>query len=89
MVYADSTVYKGRKKKSIQYYAIKSVDKDQKQRVLQEVGQALGQLCHQQGCACTLAILTPAFCWLGTGAHHACSGPQEHPEVLCLVGMQA
>ena len=33
----DSTVYKGRKKKSIAYYAIKSVDKDQKARVLQEV----------------------------------------------------
>jgi serine/threonine-protein kinase ULK4 len=33
-----STVYKGRKKKSILYYAIKSVDKSQKPRVLQEVG---------------------------------------------------
>ncbi len=33
----DSTVYKGRKKKSIEYYAIKSVEKDQKARVLQEV----------------------------------------------------
>ncbi|MEW5310458.1 MAG: hypothetical protein WDW38_002255 [Sanguina aurantia] len=32
-----STVYKGRKKKSIQYYAIKSVEKTQKNRVLQEV----------------------------------------------------
>mmetsp|Transcript_37117 Transcript_37117/g.82576 ORF Transcript_37117/g.82576 Transcript_37117/m.82576 type:complete len:1288 (+) Transcript_37117:271-4134(+) len=32
-----STVYKGRKKKTIQYYAIKSVDKSQKARVLQEV----------------------------------------------------
>ena len=32
-----SVVYKGRKKKSIQYYAIKSVDKTQKPRVLQEV----------------------------------------------------
>jgi len=30
-------VYKGRKKKSIQYYAIKSVEKTQKPRVLQEV----------------------------------------------------
>ena len=34
----NSTVYKGRKKKGIQYFAIKSVDKTQKQRVLQEVG---------------------------------------------------
>ncbi|KXZ51880.1 hypothetical protein GPECTOR_11g315 [Gonium pectorale] len=32
-----STVYKGRKKKTISYYAIKSVDKTQKGRVLQEV----------------------------------------------------
>lgn len=32
-----STVYKGRKKKTIQYHAIKSVDKSQKPRVLQEV----------------------------------------------------
>jgi len=32
-----STVYKGRKKKTIQYYAVKSVDKSQKPRVLQEV----------------------------------------------------
>ena len=32
-----SVVYKGRKKKSIQYYAIKSVEKTQKPRVLQEV----------------------------------------------------
>jgi serine/threonine-protein kinase ULK4 len=33
-----SVVYKGRKKKTIQYYAIKSVEKSQKSRVLQEVG---------------------------------------------------
>ncbi|KAK9809997.1 hypothetical protein WJX72_003108 [[Myrmecia] bisecta] len=32
-----SVVYKGRKKKTIQYYAIKSVEKTQKARVLQEV----------------------------------------------------
>jgi serine/threonine-protein kinase ULK4 len=32
-----STVYKGRKKKSIEYYAIKSVEKSQKTKVLQEV----------------------------------------------------
>jgi serine/threonine-protein kinase ULK4 len=30
-------VYKGRKKKSIEYYAIKSVEKSQKTKVLQEV----------------------------------------------------
>ncbi len=32
-----SVVYKGRKKKTIQYYAVKSVEKGQKSRVLQEV----------------------------------------------------
>eukprot|EP00959_Pyramimonas_sp_CCMP1952_P256550 5359047-Pyramimonas_sp.AAC.1 len=32
-----SVVYKGRKKKSIKYYAIKSVEKNQRARVLQEV----------------------------------------------------
>ncbi len=31
------TVYKGRKKKTIEYYAIKSVEKSQKTKVLQEV----------------------------------------------------
>jgi serine/threonine protein kinase len=37
-----STVYKGRKKKTIQYYAVKSVDKSQKPRVLQEVRRRCG-----------------------------------------------
>ncbi|XP_050217966.1 serine/threonine-protein kinase RUNKEL [Mercurialis annua] len=32
-----STVYKGRKKKTIEYFAVKSVDKSQKTKVLQEV----------------------------------------------------
>ncbi len=32
-----STVYKGRKKSTIIYYAIKSVDKSEKARVLQQV----------------------------------------------------
>ncbi|XP_022760483.1 serine/threonine-protein kinase RUNKEL isoform X2 [Durio zibethinus] len=32
-----STVYKGRKKKTIEYFAIKSVDKSQRSKVLQEV----------------------------------------------------
>ena len=35
-------MYKGRKKKTIQYYAIKSVDKSQKARVLQEVRARFG-----------------------------------------------
>jgi tRNA A-37 threonylcarbamoyl transferase component Bud32 len=34
-----SVVYKGRRKKTIQYYAIKSVDKVEKARVLQEARQ--------------------------------------------------
>ena len=33
-----SVVYKGRKKRTIEYFAVKSVDKAQKPRVLQEVG---------------------------------------------------
>ena len=41
-----SVVYKGRKKKTIQYYAIKSVDKSQKARVLQEVRAHLGACKH-------------------------------------------
>jgi serine/threonine-protein kinase ULK4 len=36
-----STVYKGRRKKTVSYYAIKSVEKSQKARVLQEVGSVL------------------------------------------------
>lgn len=33
-----STVYKGRKKKTIHYYAIKKIEKTQRERVQQEVG---------------------------------------------------
>ncbi len=36
-----STVYKGRKKNTIIYYAIKSVEKEERSRVLQEVGPLL------------------------------------------------
>jgi serine/threonine protein kinase len=39
-----SVVYKGRKKKTIQYYAIKSVEKSQKSRVLQEVGPLIAAM---------------------------------------------
>ena len=35
-----STVYKGRKKESIMYFAIKSVDKTQREQVLQGVNPA-------------------------------------------------
>jgi serine/threonine protein kinase len=40
-----SVVYKGRRKKTIQYYAIKSVEKSQRPRVLQEV-QVLRSVSH-------------------------------------------
>ncbi len=42
---AHSVVYKGRKKQTIQYYAIKSVAKSRKPRVLQEV-RAMHALAH-------------------------------------------
>lgn len=35
------TVYKGRKKKTIEYFAIKSVDKPQRNKILQEVSSYL------------------------------------------------
>ena len=41
-----SVVYKGRRKKTIQYYAIKSVEKSQRPRVLQEV-QVLRSVSHE------------------------------------------
>lgn len=41
-----SVVYKGRKKKTIQYHAIKSVDKSQKARVLQEVSVGVVAWCR-------------------------------------------
>ncbi len=44
------TVYKGRKKKSIEYYAIKSVEKSQKTKVLQEVKEKHSKVhCHPSG----------------------------------------
>ena len=42
-----SVVYKGREKKTIQYYAVKSVEKSQRQRVLQEV-HALRAIKHER-----------------------------------------
>ena len=41
-----SVVYKGRRKKTVQYYAIKSVEKSQRPRVLQEV-QVLRAVSHE------------------------------------------
>lgn len=35
------TVYKGRKKKTIEYFAVKSVDKSQRSKVLNEVNLLL------------------------------------------------
>lgn len=71
-----SSVYKGRKKKTIIYYAIKSVEKSQKPRVLQEVGDRLATTAH-------LWLLNPHH--VAPGAHDACPGPPQHPQVLRLV----
>ncbi|KAL6191037.1 hypothetical protein ACLB2K_037430 [Fragaria x ananassa] len=55
-----STVYKGRKKKTIEYYAIKSVEKSQKSKLLQEV-KILHTLDHQN--------ILKFYWWYETSAH--------------------
>ncbi|XP_047307666.1 serine/threonine-protein kinase RUNKEL-like [Impatiens glandulifera] len=55
-----STVYKGRKKKTLEYFAIKSVDKSQKSKVLQEV-RNLHTLDHPN--------ILKFYSWYETSAH--------------------
>ncbi|EXB74817.1 Serine/threonine-protein kinase ULK4 [Morus notabilis] len=55
-----STVYKGRKKKTIEYCAIKSVDKSHKNKILQEV-----RILHSLGHPNVLKF----YCWYETSAH--------------------
>ncbi|KAD2034903.1 hypothetical protein E3N88_41985 [Mikania micrantha] len=58
-----STVYKGRKKKSIEYFALKSVDKSHKSKVLQEV-RILHSLDHPNVLKFHAWYETSAHLWL-------------------------
>ena len=75
-----SVVYKGRKKKSIQYYAIKSVEKTQKPRVLQEVRLTLVEITQMFAFAHMQCLRDCC-----AGPYHACPGAQQRAEVLCMV----
>ncbi len=75
-----STVYKGRKKQSIMYFAIKSVDKCQKPRVLQEVRL----LPWRPANSIRPGVADRPSAALA-GPHAAHLGSRQHPQVLCLV----
>lgn len=49
------TVYKGRKKKTIEYFAVKSVDKSQKNKVLHEVRNHLIVILRLNSCGSYMA----------------------------------
>ena len=49
-----STVYKGRKKNTIIYYAIKSVEKEEREKVLQEVWHASHFKCMTFALTCVM-----------------------------------
>ena len=58
-----STVYKGRRKKSIQYFAMKSVEKGQRNRVMHEV-QVMKAFSHENVLKFIACYETQNHLWL-------------------------